>query len=269
MFAAHGPLSRLPAVADQFYPADEARLRLMVDKFLAQAKPVKIQNIKAMIVPHAGYIYSASIAASAYQALSLQTDIIRQVILIGPSHKVGFEGIASCSANQYQMPLGAVEINRELLDKINTLPQVHERNEAHEFEHSLEVQLPFLQTVLKHFTMLPLVVGDCSAQEVSQVLDELWGGDETLIVVSSDLSHFLPYERANKMDALTSEAILQLNPEKINYEHACGRNPINGLLLSAKKHALKAQLMDLRNSGDTAGVHDRVVGYASFVFGEQ
>lgn len=268
MLAASRQLHRSPAVADQFYPADQARLKRMVDEFLAQTVAVKTRKIKAMIVPHAGYIYSASIAASAYQALTLQADTISQVILIGPSHKVGFEGVATCSADLYQMPFGAVEISRHLLHKINTLPQVHERDKAHQFEHSLEVQLPFLQTVLKQFTMLPLVVGDCTAHEVSQVLEELWGGDETLIVVSSDLSHYLPYELANKMDAQTSEAILQLSPEKINYEHACGRNPVNGLLLSARKHALKAQLMDLRNSADTAGVHDRVVGYGSFVFSE-
>ncbi len=186
--------------------------------------------------------------------------------MLGPSHRVGFHGVATISANEYEMPLGSINIDRASINQIENLPQVQQLDKAHEFEHSLEVQLPFLQTILTDFTLVPLVVGDCPANQVAEVLELLWGGDETLIVISSDLSHFHSYEEARVQDQNTSDAILDLTPEKIQYDDACGRNPVNGLLVAAKKHQLKPDLIDLRNSGDTAGSHDRVVGYGSYLF---
>lgn len=271
MIPASSQVKRLPAVADQFYPADAIRLKKMLNDFLTQVDvdTSSAEKIKALIVPHAGYIYSAAIAASAYKLLSQNPDEYKQVILLGPSHRLSFKGLAISSADCYSMPFGDIKINNKLNKKINTLPQVVKRDDAHLQEHSLEVQLPFLQTLLKEFSLLPLVVGDCKADEVSEVLELLWDEPNTLFIISSDLSHYLPYQTAIEMDKNTALAIVEMQPEKINYEHACGRNPINGFLLSADKHSLRAQLLDLRNSGDTAGLHDRVVGYGAFVFTEQ
>lgn len=268
MISASSQNYRLPAVADQFYPADKIRLERMVSEYLQLAEEQETDNVKALIVPHAGYIYSAATAASAYKVLSSQAESVRQVVLLGPSHRVGFKGIATSSANFYSMPFGEVKLEDSLKAKISHLPQVIEMDKAHQHEHSLEVQLPFLQLVLKDFTLLPLVVGDCSAQDVSEVIEHLWGNDQTLFVISSDLSHFLPYDAANEIDHHTAQAILELSPAEIQYDHACGRNPVNGLLISAKKHNLEPKLTDLRNSGDTAGSRDRVVGYGAFTFSE-
>lgn len=266
MLSTFSTKTRSPAVAGQFYPADPVQLAESLQQMLSQAKPVTHSHIKAIIAPHAGYIYSGPVAASAYQCLQSQSDQIKRVILLGPSHRVGFEGIASISSNEYQTPLGNIQIEREAFNLINSLPQVHQIDKAHAMEHSLEVHLPFLQTVLNEFTLVPLVVGDCPAPQVAEVLESLWGGDETLIVISSDLSHFNPYEVARKQDQNTTQAILSLLPEEIQYNDACGRNPVNGLLLQAKSHLLTPQLVDYRNSGDTAGSHDRVVGYGAYLF---
>ena len=259
-------LTRHPAVAGQFYPAEPEQLANQVIDLLNLAKSVSTKHIKALIAPHAGFIYSGTVAATAYKSLQQQSDQIQRVILLGPSHRVGFQGVATISANEYEMPLGSIKIDRDSINRIETLPQVQPLDKAHEFEHSLEVQLPFLQTILTDFTLVPLVVGDCPANQVAEVLDLLWGGDETLIVISSDLSHFHSYDEARVQDQNTSDAILDLAPENIQYDDACGRNPVNGLLVAAKKHQLKPDLIDLRNSGDTAGSHDRVVGYGSYLF---
>jgi AmmeMemoRadiSam system protein B len=266
MFTQHRLSSRIPAVAGQFYPGDRDELNEMLTAMLQQARPVTPKHIKALISPHAGYIYSGPVAATAYQALKNQAEQIKRVVLLGPSHRVGFHGIATSSASEYKMPLGSIPIDRAAVDLISDLPQVVEYDEAHQYEHSLEVQLPFLQRVLEDFVLVPLVVGDCPGEQVAEVLELLWGGEETLIVISSDLSHYNPYDVAREQDRRTSEAIVNLQPERIQYDDACGRNPVKGMLLAAKRHHLATDLVDLRNSGDTAGDKSRVVGYGAYLF---
>ncbi len=266
MFSNHHTKIRPAVMAGQFYPAEPAQLAEQIDNLLKQVHSTAISHIKAIISPHAGFIYSGPVAASAYQNLRHQSDQIQRVVLLGPSHRVSFHGVATLSANEYQMPFGKIKIDHEAINLIKALPQVQQLDEAHQFEHSLEVQLPFLQTILDDFTLVPLVVGDCPANQVAEVLDLLWGGEETLVVISSDLSHFHDIETARKLDQKTSDAIVNLAPEKIQHDDACGRNPVNGLLVAAKSHNLKPDLIDLRNSGDTAGSADRVVGYGAFLF---
>jgi len=256
---------RIPAVAGMFYPSVPHELLNMIKQFLEQprvAGPVP----KAMIVPHAGYIYSGAIAASAYAYLKPARSLITRVVLLGPSHRVPFSGLATSSLQSFATPLGDVPLDRAAIESIQQLPQVSVLDYAHAREHSLEVHLPFLQEMLKNFKLVPLVVGEATPEEVSEVLEQLWGGQETLIVVSSDLSHYLNYESARQLDALTTQAIENLRPEDIHHEQACGRNPINGLLYLARKRGLHAKAVDVRNSGDTAGSKDRVVGYGAYLF---
>jgi AmmeMemoRadiSam system protein B len=256
---------RRAAVAGMFYPDDPTTLHGMIHEFLADAKaagPVP----KALIAPHAGYVYSGPIAASAYGRLAPARGTIQRVVLLGPAHRVPFEGLAASSADQFQTPLGPIQVDRDALNRILDLPQVSLLDEAHILEHSLEVHLPFLQEVLGDFKLVPLVVGDATADEVDEVLEMLWGGPETLIVVSSDLSHYHDYDTAQAMDRRTSKAIEALQPQEIDYDQACGRNPVSGLLVAARKHKLHATTVDLRNSGDTAGSRDQVVGYGAYVF---
>lgn len=256
---------RHPAVAGLFYPDDPRELRWQVADFLA-AVPAGGVVPKAIIAPHAGYVYSGPIAASAYARLQPARGRVTRVVLLGPAHRVGFRGLALSGADYFQTPLGRVMVDKEAIEKISRLPQVHVMDLAHAQEHSLEVHLPFLQEVLGEFSLVPLVVGDAEAGEVAEVIEALWGGPETLIVVSSDLSHYHDYKTAQRLDRATSQAIEQLRPEDIQYDSACGRNPVNGLLRAARQHGLKASTIDLRNSGDTAGSHDRVVGYGAYVF---
>ena len=257
--------TRSAAVAGLFYPADPAQLQADIKAMLATVESQQTHP-KALIVPHAGYIYSGPIAASAYaQLIPIATEISR-VILLGPCHRVPLTGLATSSADFFETPLGRIRIDRDAIQQIATLPQVQEFDLTHQQEHSLEVQLPFLQQVLDNFTLVPLVVGDASADEVSEVLELLWGGDETLIVISSDLSHYHDYETARAMDSNTCHAIEQMNPDAIHYEQACGRNPVTGLLRSAQKHGLNVTTLDLRNSGDTAGDKRQVVGYGAWLF---
>jgi AmmeMemoRadiSam system protein B len=256
---------RNPAVAGMFYPAEPARLRATVEQYLQSAES-RGSVPKAIIVPHAGYVYSGPIAASAYTRLATAADIIKRVVLLGPAHRVSFRGLALPSCQSFMTPLGAVPVDQEAVANITHLPQVLVMDDAHIAEHSLEVHLPFLQTVLSEFTLVPLAVGQVSAVEVGEVLECLWGGAETLIVISSDLSHYYDYETARRMDTTTSQAIEQLRPEDIGYEQACGRIPINGLLYIARKRGMHAKTIDLRNSGDTAGSRDQVVGYGAYVF---
>lgn len=260
---------RPPAVAGTFYPGSAAVLRGTVDRLLgAAASPAEGAPVpKALIVPHAGYVYSGPIAASAYARLRPYAGIIRRVVLLGPAHRVPFRGLALPGVAQFATPLGTVDIDRAAAAAALGLPQVQESSLAHAEEHSLEVQLPLLQSVLDEFTLVPLVVGDATGAMVAEVLDLLWGGPETLIVVSSDLSHYHPYRDAQAIDRATAETILDL-AAPIDHEQACGATPINGLLLSARRRGLKPDLLDLRNSGDTAGDRGRVVGYAAFAFSE-
>ena len=222
---------------------------------------------KAIIVPHAGYVYSGVVAAAAYARLEAARGTISRVVLFGPAHRVAVRGLALPTTRAFGTPLGTVSVDREAAALVLALPQVRENDAAHASEHSLEVQLPFLQTALGEFRIVPLAVGDAAPEEVAEVIDLLWGGAETLIVVSSDLSHYLRYAQAREIDRATAGKILALSAT-IDYEEACGAAPVNGLLLSARRHGLRPQLLDLRNSGDTAGDRSRVVGYASFAFME-
>ncbi len=256
---------RNPAVAGMFYPAEPVRLRATVEQYLHSAE--RSGSVpKAIVAPHAGYVYSGPIAASAYARLVRAADIIKRVVLLGPAHRVPFQGLALPSCQSFMTPLGPVPVDQEAVAKIAQLPQVLMMDDAHVAEHSLEVQLPFLQVVLSEFALVPLAVGEASPVEVGEVLECLWGGAETLIVISSDLSHYYDYETARRMDSTTSQAIEQLRPEDIKYEQACGRIPINGLLHVARKRGLIAKTIDLRNSGDTAGSRDQVVGYGAYIF---
>jgi hypothetical protein len=261
---------RPAAVAGMFYPAAPAALAAEVRAHLgrALAQPAGTSAVpKALIAPHAGYVYSGPIAASAYARLAAGRDTIRRVVLFGPTHRVPVRGLALPSVGAFATPLGTVRVDREAAAAARALPQVCESDAAHAFEHSLEVQLPFLQAVLGEFSIVPFAVGDATPGEVSEVIDLLWGGPETLIVVSSDLSHYHRYAEARAIDRVTGEAILALSAT-LDHEQACGATPINGLLLAARRHGLQAELLDLRNSGDTAGDKSRVVGYASFAFSE-
>lgn len=255
---------RPAAVAGQFYPGNADILRHDVLALLAGAHP-PVLSPKVLIAPHAGYIYSGPVAASAYAALKSVAAHIRRVVLLGPTHRVAVRGLALPEATAFATPLGEVPVDAEAERLIADLPQVVVSAAAHAQEHSLEVHLPFLQTVLGDFKLLPLAVGAASAEEVAEVLERVWGGDETLIVVSSDLSHYLPYETAKRVDGISAQDILQLSHD-LSHEQACGATPINGLLRVARRRHLAPHLLDLRNSGDTAGPHDGVVGYAAFAF---
>jgi AmmeMemoRadiSam system protein B len=260
-------LIRQPAVAGSFYPADPKTLDESVSAYLAEVGAgLSSPAPKALIVPHAGYVYSGPIAASAFVTLRDLASPIERVLLLGPSHRVPLRGLAATEAEVFATPLGPVPIDREAIERVLHLPQVKLLESAHAFEHSLEVQLPFLKKLLPEFALAPFAVGDASAEEVAEVLETLWGGEETLIVVSSDLSHYYDYATARRMDAETSRAIESLDPEALGSESACGRVPVRGLLLAAKRHGLRARTLDLRNSGDTAGSRDRVVGYGAYVF---
>ena len=254
---------RPPAVAGLFYPANKEQLTRTVQDFLSAAQTITLKNIKALIVPHAGYLYSGPIAATAYATLIAAK--IRRVILLGPTHRVAVRGLALPGAEAFSTPLGCVKIDSPAAQCIAHLPQVCTSAPVHAMEHALEVQLPFLQSILTDFTLLPLAVGMASPEEVAEVLEILWGGQETLIVISSDLSHYLPYETCQRVDHETARAILNLQ-QPISHERACGGTPVSGLLLAAQHHRLTPHLLDLRNSGDTAGTRDTVVGYASFAF---
>ena len=256
---------RPPAVAGLFYPGDAATLRASVVEYLAATQAAGAPP-KAIIAPHAGYVYSGPIAAAAYARLSPARETITRVVLLGPAHRVAFEGLAVPDADAFTTPLGSVPLDREAIERITALPQVRTFDAAHAQEHSLEVHLPFLQEVLGDFRLVPLVAGDATAEEVGEVLDALWGGPETLIVISSDLSHYHDYDSARRLDRATSQAIETLRPQDIGYDQACGRIPVNGLLVVAKRRGLHATTLDLRNSGDTAGSRDRVVGYGAWVF---
>ncbi len=253
-------------MAGKFYPADPSELRHLIENLLSGTEQGTGPAPKALISPHAGLIYSGPIAASAYAQLLPFKETIRKVVLIGPAHYVFVPGMAVPTAEAFETPLGTVKVNRELLEKARKFPVVKESDAAHAPEHCLEVQLPFLQVVLKEFEILPLLAGQIDGEEIAQVLDSLWGGAETCFIISSDLSHFLPWQAARKLDTTTADAIENLKPELIGEHQACGRLPIKGFLESASRHSLKGTLLDLRNSGDTAGGRDRVVGYGAFAF---
>ncbi|MGH8619206.1 MAG: AmmeMemoRadiSam system protein B [Burkholderiales bacterium] len=257
--------TRPPAVAGSFYPAFPEELAAEVRSLLADAPAATGPVPKAIIAPHAGYVYSGPTAAAVYARLAPARDRFRRVILLGPVHRVAVRGLALPGADSFATPLGRVALDVDAMNTIVNMPQVCVSAAAHAQEHSLEVHLPFLQTVLAEFTLVPLAVGDATAEEVAGVLERLWGGDETLIVVSSDLSHFLGYADAQTADRRTAAKILALQ-ENVTHHEACGGTPVNGLALAARRHGLAPALVDLRNSGDTAGDKQRVVGYGAFTY---
>lgn len=256
---------RQPAVCGSFYPQDPSTLRHSITKFLASAKSVSTVP-KAIIAPHAGYIYSGPVAASAYASLKNLDSPIQRVVLIGPSHRVGFEGLALSSATFYSTPLGNIPIDLTGQESILDLPFVQVNDQAHAQEHSLEVHLPFLQEILGAFCLIPVVAGSATAEQVAELLNNLWGGSETLIVVSSDLSHYHDYSTARTMDSLTSQAIEAFAWQQLDDQSACGRVPVSGLLCVAEKRGMHVETVDLRNSGDTAGSREQVVGYGAYLF---
>jgi AmmeMemoRadiSam system protein B/AmmeMemoRadiSam system protein A len=262
---------RKAAVAGTFYPDDPAILRKTVKDYLDKAQSVqqingdKFDAPKALIVPHAGYIYSGPVAASAYCRLLSMRDTIKHVVLLGPCHRVPVGGLALSSARFFETPLGRVPLDPVLHKKIADMAQVFTFDPTHHAEHSLEVHLPFLQSILNDFTLLPIVVGQASPKEVADVLDAVWGGPETLIIISTDLSHYLDYNAAQSLDNRTVQAIETFDLPHIGTDQACGRIPLKGMLEIAKMRNMDITTLDVRNSGDTAGTHERVVGYGAWV----
>jgi MEMO1 family protein len=259
---------RPPAVAGLFYPAEAGLLTRTVSDLLAGVDVAPSQVPKALIAPHAGYVYSGPIAAHAYARLAAARGTVKRVVLLGPTHRVAVRGLAIPRARAFATPLGTIELDAAAIESIRELPQIVVSDEAHAMEHSLEVHLPFLQNVLGDFKLVPLAVGYAEPADVAAVIEALWGGPETLIVVSSDLSHYLRYAEAKAIDRETCEAVLALRTD-IDHDQACGATPVTGLTFVARHRDLRPELLDLRNSGDTAGDKSRVVGYASFAFYER
>ncbi len=253
---------RPPAVAGQFYPQDADELRSLIRGLLAECTPAICQP-KALIVPHAGYIYSGLTAAYAYATLDASR--IRRVVLLGPAHRLAFSGLSLPDADVFATPLGQIPLERQTMDKLLELPDISVNKAAHALEHSLEVQLPFLQEVLDYFTLIPLCVGSADIVSVAATIESLWGNTDTLILISSDLSHFHPYAEARDIDQHSIAHILSMHAS-LNHEQACGATPVNGMLLAAAEHSLVPHLLDYRNSGDTAGDKQSVVGYTAIGF---
>lgn len=284
----HPDAVRQPAVAGRFYPGNAADLRAELHSLLLTAESHtdnhaghhagihgnshtafigsdtdgEIEAPRVLVVPHAGYVFSGPIAAVAYATLR-GTGNIQRVVVLGPSHRIALRGMALSSSTMFDTPLGRIPLDTEARQTLLALPLVQVNDEAHAQEHSLEVQLPFLQQMLGMFTLVPVVVGDATAEEVAQVISALWR-DDTLIVISTDLSHYHDYLSARRIDAHTIERILELDTN-LNGNEACGCRPLNGLLQVLKEKDLEIELLDARNSGDTAGARDQVVGYASFI----
>jgi MEMO1 family protein len=256
---------RPPAAAGTFYPAEPGRLRAMVEGFLAAPESSPGEGPpKALIAPHAGYVYSGPVAGHAFGALRAGAARLRRVVVVGPAHVVPFRGLALPIAKAFRTPLGDIPIDDDAIGAIRDLPQVASTDVPHQPEHALEVELPFLQTVLGDFALVPLLVGDATPAAVAGALERLWGGPETLLVISSDLSHYEPYDRARAHDQATAAAIEQLDGASLGPREACGHLAIAGLLLEARRRAMRVQRLDLRNSGDTAGPRDQVVGYGAW-----
>ncbi len=261
---------RPSAVAGMFYPQDAAQAMRQLDQCWADAQPHPELGVpKAIIAPHAGWVYSGAVAASAYALLKPARGVITRVVLLGPSHRVAFRGMAISEADAWASPLGSVKLDRAAIAQvIGKVPMVGTLEQAHAQEHSLEVHLPFLQKMLGDFSLIPVVVGDAAPEQVAALLEALWGGTETLIVVSTDLSHYLDYDACHDLDRRTRDAIETLDPAALSREQACGRMPMGGLLLAAKRRDMTITTLDLRNSGDTAGPKDKVVGYGAWALYE-
>lgn len=260
-------LIREPAVAGCFYPSDPGELRTAVQDLLDAAPVVPGPPPCALIAPHAGYVYSGPVAASAYAQLLPHRQRYRRVVLLGPAHRVPVSGLALPGVELFRTPLGLVPVGKAAFEQLGR-SAVTVSWAAHRGEHCLEVQLPFLQVVLGSFRMVPLLVGATSPNTVAAAIERLWQDDETLVVVSSDLSHYLDYESARRLDDTTRDAVEALRPGGVGHVGACGCEAMKGLLQAARNTGLQATTLDLRNSGDTAGNRDRVVGYGAWVFRE-
>lgn len=270
---------RPPAVASLFYPGSSDELRRTVRQLLRESltegdEPIPTENLeagttlRALIVPHAGYVYSGAVAASAYRHLQDCRDRISRVLLLGPAHRVWLQGVAVPTTEAFETPLGAIPLDTECLAELeSTYPFVQGRDDTHAEEHGLEVQLPFLQEALSEFRLMPLVVGEVEAESLADLLEGFREDEHTLIVISTDLSHYLPYAAAQGRDARTAEMIESLDPQALTAEDACGAYPLRGLLNLAAHHRWDIRRQDLRNSGDTAGGRDRVVGYGAWTLG--
>jgi len=261
-------LIRPTAVAGLFYPEDPQALKTMVGKLLAAVPPTKERNHPlALIAPHAGYVYSGAVAASGYRLLEGLHNQIRRVIIIGPAHRVAFLGMAIPTVDIFETPLGPMTVDQQLLARLDDLPQIRRDNAPHAPEHSLEVQLPFLlETLGDQVSIAPIVVGSTAPKAVAEVLRRIWTEPDTLLIISTDLTHFLDHDTATRIDAMTSEAIVRMEDHRIRPEHACGHIPLQGFLQVARERGMKGEILDLRNSGDTAGPRESVVGYGAYVF---
>jgi hypothetical protein len=255
-------------VAGSFYTADPQRLRAEVAGLIADAPAYAGDRAKALIAPHAGYLYSGKVAATAFAALQDIAETVARVVVIGPAHYVALRGIAVPTVDAFETPLGRVPVDRDALAALADLSCVVEADAPHAPEHALEVELPFLQALLGPFALVPLVVGAAPPQEVAEVLGRLWGGEETLVVISSDLSHYHDYDTARRRDAATAAAIERGDWTQLGADNACGFRPVAGLLVEAARRGLAAQRLALCNSGDTAGGRDRVVGYGAWSFAQ-
>lgn len=262
-----GNSCRTPAVAGRFYPAQSTQLLHDLNEFFDHTnKDLILPNApKAMIVPHAGYMYSGPVAAEAYNLLIPYAEQYKTVCLLGPAHYEPVRGAATSSVDFFMTPLGKIPLQKTITHKLNQLPHVSAWDDAHLQEHSLEVQLPFLQLVLPSFELVPVAVGHCTSEQMQEIVDTLWGDESTLLIISSDLSHYLDYTSAQQLDQETSASILNFQEDFVQ-EQACGSYVLNGFLPSAKEHELSAQCVALNNSGDTAGDKNRVVGYGAYVF---
>lgn len=261
---------RPAAVAGMFYPGEARQLGNELDRLLNSARgvPRPAEAPKAIIAPHAGYIYSGATAAAAYRCIAALAKQVTRVILFGPAHRVFVAGMALPATTAFATPLGVVPIDQDLVAMARSQAGVQIDEAAHAQEHSLEVHLPFLQRSLAEFSVLPVAVGAARPADVAMLMERLWGGPETLVVVSSDLSHFHAYRQAQAIDGATVAQILA-GSEPLNHEQACGATPVNALLMCAATRGMRIELLDARNSGDTAGDRSRVVGYASFALYER
>jgi AmmeMemoRadiSam system protein B/AmmeMemoRadiSam system protein A len=267
--ARHMSTIRPAAVAGAFYPGEQGQLAAEVGELLDGVERLepRFSHPKALVVPHAGYIYSGQVAAAAYDELTAGRGVIKRVVLLGPVHRVPVRGLALPTAEVFETPLGRVPVDAGAAPALGSLRQVVRSEAAHAMEHSLEVQLPFLQSVLGGFSLVPLAVGDASVEEVAEVIERLWGGPETLIVVSTDLSHYHSYDEARRIDGATLARISSLATD-LGHEEACGATPLNGMLALARRRGLSIRLLSACNSGDTAGGKGRVVGYSAFALHE-
>ncbi len=256
---------RRPAVAASFYPASAVELACTVELLLAEAPPAACPTPKAIIAPHAGYGYSGAVAAAAFASVRGARGKVERVVVLGPAHYVYVDGVATSDACAFTTPMGELQLDRDAIDAIAKLPGVAALDVAHAPEHSLEVQIPFVQAALGQVRIVPLLCGDDGCDDkLETVLDALWGGDETLVVVSSDLSHYLDYDTCRARDAATSRAIETLDAGAIGSDDACGPSCMRALVRAAKKRRLRATTLDVRCSGDTIGGRDEVVGYGAY-----